>query len=279
MFAIRFRPNRSDAVLAALLLTGLASARVPAQELGVQRIFDSADVGPGGEPWVETRTPAAAPAETTVRVADGREIRTVVDDAPLRRTPRAFGVQAPGFFTCTTPAGVDLKGWRLTPEGFDADDGRRWPVLMYVHGGPGSQTVTDARGGSRVLWHRLPAREGYVMGSVDHRGIGAGGSAFESRTYLRPGRLETESQIPAANRVAEEPWADGDRIGIRGWSYGGCMTLVSLVEGGERFAAGEQFEFVVYPDGTHAIGGRDTPLHLWSMRLDSWRERMPRGGR
>jgi dipeptidyl-peptidase-4 len=312
-----------------------------------------ADVSPSGAVWIDTRTAAAAPAEITVRDGEGAALRTLVDNARLRGTLNEAGVGAPDFFTVATPDGVELNGWMLTPEGFDPGDGRAWPVVMYVYGGPGSQTVTDAWGGRRFLWHQLLAREGYVVVSVDNRGTGARGNAFESQTYLRLGQLETADQIHAANWLADQPWADGSRIGIWGWSYGGYMTLLSLLDGGDRFAAGvsvapvthwkfydtiyterfmrtprenpegyekgapltkadrlesalllvhgthddnvhfqqstqmvdafvaagEQFEFFMYPNKTHSISGRDTQLHLWSMMLDFWRERMPPGAR
>jgi dipeptidyl-peptidase-4 len=108
-----------------------------------------------------------------------------------------------------------------------------------VYGGPGSQTVTDSWGGDRYLWHQALAERGYVVVSVDNRGTGSRGRDFRKATYLQLGKLESADQIAAARWFAEQPYVDGDRIGIWGWSYGGYMTLLSMLrEGGDVFRAG-----------------------------------------
>ena len=70
------------------------------------------------------------------------------------------------------------------PPGFDST--RKYPVLMYVYGGPMSQTVLDDYGGDRFLWHQLLARKGIIVVSVDNRGTGARGSAFRHIVYAAP---------------------------------------------------------------------------------------------
>jgi dipeptidyl-peptidase-4 len=107
-----------------------------------------------------------------------------------------------------------------------------------VYGGPGSQTVTDAWGGDRYLWHQMLAQQGYVVASVDNRGTGARGRDFEKATYLRLGQLEAADQIVAARALGALPYIDEQRIGIWGWSYGGYMSLLSLFRGNDVFRAG-----------------------------------------
>jgi dipeptidyl-peptidase-4 len=78
-----------------------------------------------------------------------------------------------------------------------------------------------------------------VVVSVDNRGTGSRGRDFRKATYLQLGKLESADQIAAARWFAEQPYVDGDRIGIWGWSYGGYMTLLSMLrEGGDVFRAG-----------------------------------------
>ncbi len=112
---------------------------------------------------------------------------------------------------------------------------------MYVYGGPGSQTVMNAWGGSRAMWHMYLAEElGVVVVSVDGRGTGARGYAFKTATYGKLGVLEADDQIAAAQYIGRQPWADASRIGIWGWSYGGFLTLNSLLmgEGPQTFKVG-----------------------------------------
>jgi dipeptidyl-peptidase-4 len=124
----------------------------------------------------------------------------------------------------------------MKPANFDPS--RKYPVLMYVYGGPGSQTVVDSWGGTRYLWHKMLTQRGYVVVSVDNRGTGARGSAFKKSTYLNLGARETADQIEAARWVGRQPWADASRLGIWGWSYGGFMTASAMFAPGTPFKAG-----------------------------------------
>jgi dipeptidyl-peptidase-4 len=120
----------------------------------------------------------------------------------------------------------------------DFDPAKQYPVLQYVYGGPGSQTVTDAWGGSRYLWHQHLAQRGYIVVSVDNRGTGGRGRDFKKVTYLNLGERETADQIEAARYLATLPYVDASRLGIWGWSYGGYMTANTMMTEGSPFKAG-----------------------------------------
>ncbi len=132
-----------------------------------------------------------------------------------------------------------LNALVLKPSDFDA--GREYPLLMYVYGGPGSQTVRNAWGGSRFLWLEYLAEElGVIVVSVDNRGTGGRGQVFRTATYKNLGKLEAQDQIAAAQHFGTLPYVDADRMGIWGWSYGGYMTLMSMLagEGPQTFHVG-----------------------------------------
>ena len=74
--------------------------------------------------------------------------------------------------------------------------------------------------------------------SVDGRGTGARGRDFKKMTYLNLGQWETNDQIEGARYLTSLPYVDGSRVGIWGWSYGGYMTLLSMMKGGDQFRAG-----------------------------------------
>ncbi|GAB4403843.1 MAG: S9 family peptidase [Microscillaceae bacterium] len=163
----------------------------------------------------------------------GKEIKVLVDNQALLSKMNGFQIQAPEFFTFSTEDGTSLNGWMIKPADFDPT--KRYPVLMYVYGGPGSQTVTNAWGGSRFLWHQVMAAKGYLIVSVDNRGTGARGSAFKKITYAQLGKYETQDQISAARYLATLPYVDARRIGIWGWSYGGYMSSLGISLGAEVF--------------------------------------------
>ncbi len=185
--------------------------------------------------YVDTYSRAGVPPVETLRRANGTLLRTLADDAKLAAKVAALGLNRPEFITIPTAGGVQLNAWIIKPKGFDPS--RRYPLLMNVYGGPGSQTVTDSWGGANYLWHQLLAQDGYLVASVDNRGTGGRGARFMKMTYLHLGRYETADQIGAARWFSRQPYVDPDRIGIWGWSYGGYMASRSMFLGAGVFKA------------------------------------------
>lgn len=194
------------------------------------------DMAPGGRFYLDTRTRNGDPPVISLRNGAGEALRTLVDNQELRERLSGMGLAAPEFFTFTTSDGVELNGWMIRPTDFDPS--QRYPVVMYVYGGPGSQTAADDWGGTRYLWHQLLAQEGFIVASVDNRGTGGRGRDFKNITYLDLGDWESRDQVEAAQWLATRPYVDAHRIAIWGWSYGGYMTLMSMERGGDVFAAG-----------------------------------------
>lgn len=165
--------------------------------------------------------------------AQGNEVRTLKDNASLNATLSEYALSKKEFFNFDTSEGVNLNGWMMKPHDFDAD--KKYPVFMYLYGGPGSQQVTDAWGGSNFLWYQMLTQQGYIVACVDNRGTGARGSEFKKCTYQQLGKLETVDQIEANRYLANLPYVDGSRIGIFGWSYGGYMSSLCLLKGADDF--------------------------------------------
>jgi dipeptidyl-peptidase-4 len=140
------------------------------------------------------------------------------------------------FFRLTTSDGETLNAWMIRPPDFDPM--KRYPVFMYVYGGPGSQTVTNSWGGSRYLWHQLLAEKGYVVVSVDNRGTGARGKNFMQQTHNRLGLREVGDFIETAKYLSKLSYVDSTRIGIWGWSGGGYMTCLAMTYGAGHFKIG-----------------------------------------
>ncbi|HEX2208106.1 MAG TPA: S9 family peptidase [Longimicrobium sp.] len=196
----------------------------------------NAAISPAGTYYLDSYSTVSTPPVITLHRANGAEVRTLVDNARVRQTLANLSISAPEFFTIPTRDGTELNAWMIKPRDFDPS--RRYPVLMYVYGGPGSQTVANAWGGSRYLWHQSLAQRGYIVVSVDNRGTGGRGRDFKKTVYLRLGQQEAADQIEAANWLAQQPYVDPARIGIWGWSYGGYMTAMAMTRPGAPFKAG-----------------------------------------
>jgi len=196
-----------------------------------------AAMSPDHRHFFHTCSTAALPPMTWLRGADGEPVRVLEGNAELRARLDSIGAGSPEFFRVRAADGeTELNAWMLRPPQFDPS--REHPLLMYVYGGPGIQTVMDAWGGTRQLWHHLMAREGFLVASVDNRGTGARGRDFYKQVYMKLGQLESADQLAAARQLARRPSVDPDRIGIWGWSYGGYMTLMSTLRSDGAIAAG-----------------------------------------
>jgi dipeptidyl-peptidase-4 len=171
---------------------------------------------------------ATPPVRALVALPGHRALRTVVDNERLRARVAALPRGAHEFTQLDVGDGLRLNAWIMKPPDFDPT--RRYPVLLYVYGGPGSQTVVDGWGGSRYLWHLLLTHKGYVVASVDNRGTGARGRPFRKVIYGRLGVVETADQAAAARALGRLPYIDPARIGIWGWSYGGFMSLNAVFQ-------------------------------------------------
>ena len=199
----------------------LAPQRVsPASEPGTHNY----NISPSGRFAVHTYSRfGVPPVVTVVSLPDHRVLRTLVDNSALKGKVGGLHLGASEFRQVDIGSGIKLNGWFIKPPNFDSTS--HYPVLFFVYGGPGSQTVTDAWGGQNYLWYQMLAQRGYIVASVDNRGTGARGRAWRKIIYRQMGVIETRDQAAAARAVGRLPFVDSTRIGIWGWSYGGFMSL------------------------------------------------------
>ena len=196
---------------------------------------NSAEFSSSYDYYINTFSDANTPPLVTLNRFNGKQVRELINNSPLMETLLAYGYSKREFFTIQTEDNVVLNAWRILPPGFNPS--KKYPVLMYVYGGPGSQTVLNDWGGGN-LWYQLLAQQGIVCISVDNRGTGSRGEAFKKMTYLELGKYETIDQIAAAKNLAAEAWVDDERIGIFGWSYGGYMSTLCMTKGSDVFDLG-----------------------------------------
>lgn len=157
----------------------------------------------------------------------------IEDNKALKKTMSEYALSQKTFFTVKGEQGHDLNAWMIKPQDFQKD--KEYPVLMFVYGGPGINTVNDSWSYGNYFWFQSLAQQGYIVISVDARGTGYRGREFKHSTYLQLGKYETEDQIAAAKRIGEFPYVDASRIGIFGWSYGGYMSSLCITKGADVF--------------------------------------------
>jgi dipeptidyl-peptidase-4 len=174
-----------------------------------------------------------APPQITLNTK-GKVIKVLEENTKTRQAIKDYGFSNAELFNFKTSEGVQLNGYMLKPANFDSK--KKYPVLMYVYGGPGHQEVADAWGlGARPLWSQLLAQKGYIVVCVDNRGTGYRGADFRKTTYLQLGKHETIDQIETAKWLAQQNYVDPARIGIWGWSYGGYLSSLCITKGADIF--------------------------------------------
>lgn len=185
--------------------------------------------------FIANHSTANSPLRVTLNESSGKVVKVLEDNEDLKGKLTNFALSQKEFFNFNTVDGTSLNGYMIKPADFD--ESKKYPVLMYVYGGPGSQNVTNSWGGTRDFWHQHLAAEGYIVVCVDNRGTGARGRDFKHVTYANLGKFETEDQIAGAKYLGGLPFVDKSRIGIWGWSYGGYMSSLALMIGHDVFKA------------------------------------------
>jgi dipeptidyl-peptidase-4 len=136
----------------------------------------------------------------------------------------------------TIPAadGFPMPAQILKPKNFDP--GRRYPVILHVYGGPSAPTVQD-QWQNETLFDNMLAAQGYIAVAIDNRAATAISKKLENTIAATPGSGETADLVAGIRWLKQQPWVDGDRFGVWGWSGGGTMTL-NLLTRSTEFKAG-----------------------------------------
>ena len=209
-------------------LDGGAPVRI-SEGAGTHRI----DMAPGCAVYLDNYSAAAAPPHSVLRRNDGslweewRKADTSKSD-PYEILPSEI-------VEVKASDGTTLYGRLTKPAGYQ--QGRRYPVIVNVYGGPHAQSVQDTWQGD-VSLDQVFAHKGYAVWALDNRGTFNRGHKFETAVFRNLGAVELEDQKAGIQKLIDMGIADPARIGIQGWSYGGYMTLYSLLNAPGVFAAG-----------------------------------------
>lgn len=127
------------------------------------------------------------------------------------------------FIDLKATDGTTLHAKMIKPSNFNPS--KKYPVLVYVYGGPHAQLVTNSWLGGSSLWMPVFAEnEDYIVFTLDNRGSAHRGFAFESVIHRNLGDAEMEDQLTGIDYLKSLEYIDIDRIALNGWSFGGYMT-------------------------------------------------------
>ncbi|MGV9002761.1 DPP IV N-terminal domain-containing protein [Flavobacterium sp.] len=131
---------------------------------------------------------------------------------------------------------TDLYTRLIKPSNFDAS--KKYPVMVYVYGGPHAQMITNSYLDGANLWMYWMAEQGYLVFTIDNRGSDNRGVKFESVIHRHLGVNEIDDQIKGVDYLKSLPYVNGNRLAVHGWSYGGFMTTSLVLRKPDVFKVG-----------------------------------------
>jgi dipeptidyl-peptidase-4 len=235
VFVTSNRGDYSDKQVFALAIDG--SMATDPQKISSAAGWHDVEFSEHGEAFVDTWSDPDNPPQVGVRRADGSLVgwldhNEVTGSHPYSRykashVPTEFG-------TIKAADGQDMRYSLKKPLGFDPK--RRYPVIIFVYGGPAAELSVRHWG---TLREQFLAQHGYVVFTLDNRGAGRRRERrFTDVLYRNFGKYEVEDQLVGVEWLARQAFVDPRRIGVFGWSNGGFMTLRMLSAASDKIAAG-----------------------------------------
>lgn len=213
--------------------------RVKLDGTGMEKIsgfpgWHTANFSPGYKYFIHSYSTAKHPSKFYLRKSDGELIRTLnKNDLPAFDE---FDLVYPEFKTLQTSDGVTLNYMMTKPNDFDPN--KKYPVIVFGYGGPGSQRVINEWYGSRQLFHTLLAQKGFIVFTIDNRGTGGRGKAFKNLMYKDLSKYPVIDHIEAAKYLSTLHYVDSERLGVWGWSGGGTLTIWLMTRAADYFKVG-----------------------------------------
>lgn len=194
---------------------------------------NNALVSADGNYWVNMLSNKEVSNRVTLMSSKGKQIATLLEENKALKNALAdmeiFSVKANDQKT-------DLYCRLLKPVDFDAS--KKYPVIIYVYGGPHNQLVTNTWTAGAGLYLHYLAQKGYLVFTLDNRGTSNRGLDFEQAIYKNVGQTEAADQMAGVSWLMKQPYVDTARIGVHGWSYGGFMAIYLMLHYPEVFKVG-----------------------------------------
>ena len=202
------------------------------KQLTTEKGNHSVQFSPLGEYFVDSYSSVSQPSKIVLKKRDGTTVRIIKETEKNQFDDYDWSI--PRFVTFKTHDGAaTLDGIVTLPVGYKK--GKKYPMMVYGYGMPGTQIVRDRWGG---LWNQFLAQEGFIVFSMDARGMSGRGEVFKNLSYGDMSRYLAKDHVAGIDYMVREWGADPDRVGAWGWSGGGYFTGLMLTKNGSHFKAG-----------------------------------------
>jgi dipeptidyl-peptidase-4 len=186
--------------------------------------------------FISNNSDSDKPLKQTIRSVDGKFTRVINNNSDVKKTILELcRLNNKEFRILKAKDNTPLNAFVIMP--YDYVPSKKYPVIIYVYGGSGRNTVLHEWGGRDLIWQNMMAQKGYIIVSFDGHGTELRGQKFRNSIYKQMGKLETEDAIAVAKQIGRLPYVDSTRIGIQGWSFGGYLSSLCITKGADVFKA------------------------------------------
>jgi dipeptidyl-peptidase-4 len=190
-------------------------------------------VSENGQYMYDVYNSETVPRKSVIRAVTGDYNKTLlVSEDPLSGYRRAEVRNV----TLKADDGTPLYGKLILPPNFN--QAKKYPVIVYLYNGPHVQLLHNSYPASGNLWYEYMAQKGYIVFTMDGRGSGNRGLAFEQATFRNLGTVEIQDQLKGVAYLKSLPYVDAARLGVHGWSFGGFMTTSLMLRNPGIFKCG-----------------------------------------
>lgn len=183
---------------------------------------------------IDSYSSTTVPRIVRIKSSKGKTIKTILK---AKNPLEGYKIGMPELSTIKSADGVtDLHTRLIKPTDFDPN--KKYPVIVYVYGGPHAQMVTNSWMASAAMWMYYQAEKGYIIYTLDNRGSAHRGFEFENVIHRNLGDAEIEDQLKGVEYLKSLPYVDANRMAIHGWSYGGFMTTSLMLRKPGTFQVG-----------------------------------------
>lgn len=193
----------------------------------------SAKVSPNGMLIFNQFSSSDVPNLTQITDINGKTLKKLLEAQDLLK-PYKIGSTTLGKIKAKD--GSDLYTRLIKPSNFN--EKQKYPVLVYVYGGPHAQMITNSYLNGADLWMHWMAEQGYIVFTLDNRGSAHRGFQFESQIHRRLGTVEVEDQMAGVDYLKSLPYVDANKMAVHGWSFGGFMTISLMLREPGIFTTG-----------------------------------------
>jgi len=193
----------------------------------------TAHFSPSFSYYTDDWSDVSTPPQLRLHKADGTEVR-LIDEGKVPALAE-YRLSKPEFVQVKTRDGFVMEAMMIKPPDFDPS--RKYPVFQSLYAGPHAQTVRNVWGGNGNLYLQLLAQKGIIVWECDNRTASGKGAESTWPLFHNFGESELRDIEDGVAWLKKQPFVDGARIGLNGWSYGGFMTSYALTHS-KSFAMG-----------------------------------------